>query len=413
MHRTRARHARRAAARAATAVALAAVTALALVTAGTATADVPDPSASAPSSSAPASSEPTAQPTSQPTTGPTTESTPGPTTEPLPHEVTVPVPAPTQTNAWGEPCPTVYGTWTRGCPEVPNPDPGCVQGRGLCPGEHAGWAMVDEHGNSVGVIVCTPEVCGANAPLVPGNPGFGGGFWGGYRVVLQSAQDMDEARRSPNGVGNVAGYGPGARYSFETGTWTLQAGNGQVYEITRDYPNGDNLRLLFDPEQPSSITLPDGTQVPVDPTEAERLREALIVQALPTAEQVSELAGYPISEGQAARRTTLVTGAVDAADANRFGQAADSAVRLTWMYAWGAVGTLPEAQREAVRDDLRTTSIDGRTERQLVTDARVVARADLVASLAAVRPSATPEQVASCANALLTGRARAARAACA
>lgn len=373
---------------------------------GNAVADEPGPAST---TSAPAA-EPSNSTSDEATSAPTSAS---PSPEPLPHEVTIPVPAPSQTNAWGEACPTVYGSSTRGCPEVPNPQPDCVPGRGLCPGEHAGWAMVDEHGNSVGVIVCTPEVCGANAPLVPGNPGFGGGFWGGYRVVLQTAQDMDEARRSPNGVGNVAGYGAGARYNFDQGTWTLSTGNGQVFEITRDYPSGDTLRLLFDPERPQEITLPDGTSVPIEDSEQRRLRDALIADALPSTEQVSDLAGYPVSEGQLTRRATLVTGAVDAADGSRFGQAAESAVRLTWMYAWGAVATLPEPQRDAARDDLRTTAIDGRIERQLVTDARVVARADLVASLAAVRPSATADEIGRCASALLSGRARQARSACA
>lgn len=175
--------------------------------------------------------------------------TPTPTAStPLPHEILAVHTTPTQTtNSYGEACPTVYGSWTRGCPTVPNPDPGCVTGRGLCPGEHAGWALVDANGNvSGGVIVCTPEVCGANSPLIAGNSGYGGGYWAGQRLVLQTVQDDPvEAASSANGVGNVAGYSSGARYNFASGQWTLQSGN-DTYNMAIAYPAGsDHLTLIY------------------------------------------------------------------------------------------------------------------------------------------------------------------------
>lgn len=369
----------------------------------------------APAPSPSASSTPAPEPTPTPTPTPSPSAT---STTPLPHEILMATPSATPTpttNSYGEVCPTVYGSGTRGCPTVPNPDPGCVTGRGLCPGEHAGWALVDENGNVTGgVIVCTPEVCGANSPLVPGNPGYGGGYWGGQRLVLQTVQDPVEAAASANGVGNVAGYSNGARYDFATGQWTLQSGT-DIYNMAIAYPSGsDHLTLIFGGSEetpPTSTTRPGG-----EPQAPSSTWIALSQSFVPPTTLQAE---YPvvITDAAAERRIDLAAQLVSSLGYGQIGSAVDQAKRLQWVYIWSGLRAMPEDERAAVREDLRTTAISSGAERDLVTMAAGLTRLDLATTVAQAvtdgsSSATTPALQLSCINALTVGRVRAARAAC-
>ena len=316
-------------------------------------------------------------------------------------------------------CPTVYGSGTRGCPTVPNPDPGCVTGRGLCPGEHAGWALVDENGNVTGgVIVCTPEVCGANSPLVPGNPGYGGGYWGGQRLVLQTVQDPVEAAAAANGVGNVAGYGSGARYDFATGQWTLQSGT-DIYNMEIAYPSGnDHLTLIYggSEETPLTSTSRPGVEPGGEPQAPSSTWIALSQSFVPPTTLQAE---YPvvITDAAAERRIDLAAQVVSSLGYGQIGSAVDQVKRLQWVYIWSGLRALPEDERAAVREDLRTTAINSGAERDLVTMAASLTRLDLATTVAQAvtdgsSSATTPALQRSCINALTVGRVRAARATC-
>ena len=369
----------------------------------------------APTPSPSASSTPSPEPTPTPTPTPSPSAT---STTPLPHEILMATPSATPTpttNSYGEVCPTVYGSGTRGCPTVPNPDPGCVTGRGLCPGEHAGWALVDENGNVTGgVIVCTPEVCGANSPLVPGNPGYGGGYWGGQRLVLQTVQDPVEAAASANGVGNVAGYSNGARYDFATGQWTLQSGT-DIYNMAIAYPSGsDHLTLIFGGSEETPLT---STTRPGEEPQAPSSTWIALSQSFvpPTTLQ----AEYPvvITDAAAERRIDLAAQLVSSLGYGQIGSAVDQAKRLQWVYIWSGLRAMPEDERAAVREDLRTTAISSGAERDLVTMAAGLTRLDLATTVAQAvtdgsSSATTPALQLSCINALTVGRVRAARAAC-
>ena len=386
-----------------------------------------------PTPSPSASSTPVPEPTPTPTPSPTLTPVPSPSstsTTPLPHEILMATPSATpapSTNSYGEVCPTVYGSWTRGCPTVPNPDPGCVTGRGLCPGEHAGWALVDENGNVTGgVIVCTPEVCGANSPLVPGNPGYGGGYWAGQRLVLQTVQDPVEAAAAANGIGNVAGYSSGARYNFATGQWTLQAGN-DVYNMAIAYPSGsDHLTLIYgaSEETPAtSSTRPGGApsgELGGEPGGEPQAPSATWIALSQSFVPPNTLqAEYPvvITDAAAERRIDLAAQLVSSLGYGQIGSAVDQAKRLQWVYIWSGLRALPEDERAAVREDLRTTTINSGAERDLVTMAAGLTRLDLATTVAQAvtdgsSSASTPALQISCINALTIGRVRAARAAC-
>ena len=382
-----------------------------------------------PAPSPSASSTPVPEPTPTPTPSPTLTPVPSPSstsTTPLPHEILMATPSATptpSTNSYGEVCPTVYGSWTRGCPTVPNPDPGCVTGRGLCPGEHAGWALVDENGNVTGgVIVCTPEVCGANSPLVPGNPGYGGGYWAGQRLVLQTVQDPVEAAAAANGIGNVAGYSSGARYNFATGQWTLQAGN-DVYNMAIAYPSGsDHLTLIYggSEETPAtSSTRPGGAPSGEPGGEPQAPSATWIALSQSFVPPTTLQAEYPvvISDAAAERRIDLAAQLVSSLGYGQIGSAVDQAKRLQWVYIWSGLRALPEDERAAVREDLRTTAINSGAERDLVTMAASLTRLDLATTIAQAvtdgsSSATTPALQLSCINALTVGRVRAARAAC-
>ena len=380
-----------------------------------------------PAPSPSASSTPVPEPTPTPTPTPTPSST---STTPLPHEILMATPSATptpSTNSYGEVCPTVYGSWTRGCPTVPNPDPGCVTGRGLCPGEHAGWALVDENGNVTGgVIVCTPEVCGANSPLVPGNPGYGGGYWAGQRLVLQTVQDPVEAAAAANGIGNVAGYSSGARYNFATGQWTLQAGN-DVYNMAIAYPSGsDHLTLIYGGSEETPLTsstrpggAPSGEPSGEPGGEPQAPSSTWIALSQSFVPPTTLQAEYPvvISDAAAERRIDLAAQLVSSLGYGQIGSAVDQAKRLQWVYIWSGLRALPEDERAAVREDLRTTAINSGAERDLVTMAASLTRLDLATTIAQAvtdgsSSATTPALQLSCINALTVGRVRAARAAC-
>ena len=310
---------------------------------------------------------------------------------------------------------------------MPNPDPGCVTGRGLCPGEHAGWALVDANGNVTGgVIVCTPEVCGANSPLIAGNPGYGGGYWGGQRLVLQTVQDPVEAAASANGVGNVAGYSSGARYNFATGQWTLQSGN-DTYNMAIAYPSGsDHLTLIYggSEETPLTSSTRPGSAPGAEPggepgTEPQAPSSTWIALSQTFVAPVALEAEYPlvITDAAAERRIDLAAQLVTALGSGQIGSAIDQAKRLQWVYIWSGVRALPEADRAGVREDLRTPAISSGAERDLVAMAAGLVRLDLATTITqavtdGTSSATTPALQASCVNALAVGRARAARAAC-
>lgn len=107
----------------------------------------------------------------------------------------------------------------------PTPDPAPSHAPGMAPGERGGWAMIDDSGKTINIIVCTPEVCGS-------------GWFAGARVVLQTLQDPVEAATSPNREGNVAAYMDG-RYNFETNRWTIPGRDNSINQIPLAYPGID------------------------------------------------------------------------------------------------------------------------------------------------------------------------------
>jgi hypothetical protein len=125
---------------------------------------------------------------------------------------------------------------------------------GMAPGEHAGWAIVNDQGQITGgVIVCTPEVCGS-------------GWFAGQHVVLQTLQDPVEAAQSSNGVGNVAGYS-NATYDFNNNRWTTQGNNGSTLEIPLAYPGADRGGNVNQPTCIDNCSTPDPITSPTpDPT---------------------------------------------------------------------------------------------------------------------------------------------------
>lgn len=134
---------------------------------------------------------------------------------------------------------------------------------GMSPGERAGWAVLDSNGNTVNIIVCTPEVCGS-------------GTFGGNRVVLQTLQDPV--------THNTAAY-VDAHYNEQNGQWTREivstTPNGQpnpVVEIPLAYPGSVPMPCIANCPTPTPTTTPEPS-----PTVALIMPAARSVQARPIA----------------------------------------------------------------------------------------------------------------------------------
>ncbi|MDA3023021.1 MAG: hypothetical protein O2943_10315 [Actinomycetota bacterium] len=130
-------------------------------------------------------------------------------------------------------------------------------------------------------------------------------------------------------------------------------------------------------------------------------------------------AEYPlvITEAAAERRIDLAAQLVTSLGSGQIGSAIDQAKRLQWVYIWSGLRALPEEDRAAVREDLRTPAISSGAERDLVTMAASLVRLDLATTITqavtdGTSSATTPALQASCVNALAVGRVRAARAAC-
>jgi len=85
------------------------------------------------------------------------------------------------------------------------------------------WAIVDNNGNTLNIIVCDIDYCGSGWIPVAYD-GFTPTEWA--RVVLQS-------QRNPE-TGNYGG-GHWGQYNFSTDTWTQTDENGSVYQIPVEY----------------------------------------------------------------------------------------------------------------------------------------------------------------------------------
>jgi len=89
--------------------------------------------------------------------------------------------------------------------------------------EPESWAIVDENGNTLNVIVCDIDFCGSG--WIPTKyDGFTPTQWA--RVVLQGSRDPE--------TGNSNG-GHWGQYNFPSGVWTKQNDDGSVYQIPIEY----------------------------------------------------------------------------------------------------------------------------------------------------------------------------------
>lgn len=89
--------------------------------------------------------------------------------------------------------------------------------------EPEGWAVVDENGNTLNIIVCDIDYCGSGW-IPTAYDGFTPIEWA--RVVLQSKRDPQ--------TGNSNG-GHWGQYNFPTGIWTNENDLGEVYVIPKEY----------------------------------------------------------------------------------------------------------------------------------------------------------------------------------
>jgi len=291
----------------------------------------------------------------------------------------------------------------------------------MAPGEHGGWIAVDPSGNPVsGGMVCTPEVCGQTGP-----GSFVELLYGpdtNIRLVLQTLQDPEEARRSPNGVGNVATYS-GGTYNFDSGEWTMPGAQGEVYRIPLAYPGADlagNVStpvLVFDPNDdesdPSNETPISPIQFPQSPERVQFLAELrdTVSSAITPASDLEEAGDIRFTEAAEVRRTNIVVSASDALLMGSSSQSVEEAQRLLWLYTWAAVRELPESQRADMRNELRSTRINSPEERAIRELAASYAKADLVGALdsLAIAPEVGTDQ---CSTYLVNAQGRMVRENC-
>ena len=89
--------------------------------------------------------------------------------------------------------------------------------------EPESWAVVDENGNTLNIIVCDVDFCGSGW-IPTAYDGFTPTQWA--RVVLQGARNPETG--SSNG-------GHWGQYNFPSGVWTQERGDGGTYQIPIEY----------------------------------------------------------------------------------------------------------------------------------------------------------------------------------
>ena len=110
--------------------------------------------------------------------------------------------------------------------------------------EPESWAVVDEDGNTLNVIVCDRDYCGSG--WIPTRyDGFTPVEFA--RVVLQGARDPQ--------TGNSNG-GHWGSYNFPSDTWTQTNPNGSVYEVPITYGSQPTCIELCPSPEPTPSPLP-------------------------------------------------------------------------------------------------------------------------------------------------------------
>ena len=89
--------------------------------------------------------------------------------------------------------------------------------------EPESWAIVDENGNTLNIIVCDVDFCGSGW-IPTAYDGFTPTQWA--RVVLQGARNPETG--SSNG-------GHWGQYNFPSGVWTEERGSGGTYQIPIEF----------------------------------------------------------------------------------------------------------------------------------------------------------------------------------
>jgi len=256
-------------------------------------------------------------------------------------------------------------------------------------------------------------------------------------LVVETLQDPVEAAQSPNGIGNVACCNGATRYDWSTGRWIRDGDNGRVYQVPLSYPGADrggNMQpadvLLYDPVNDASVVdsaagFPGRVRVPIgsDLTEDElaelraqavRDRATLVSSvrdALPEVEAIEREQGVVFTATATQRRADIAANIASAVTDRSTRTGVEETQKLVWLYTWAAVRGLPESQRAAVTEDLRTMRGDTVLERQIRNQAKELALVDVEASLA-LTPLASAQDRQTCASALTNGQGRIARTTC-
>lgn len=133
------------------------------------------------------------------------------------------------------------------------------------------WAVVDENGNTLNVIVCDRDYCGSG--WIPTRyDGFTAVEFA--RVVLQGARDTQTGNSNGGHWGN---------YNFSSDTWTQTNPNGSVYEIPIAYGS-----------QPICIELCPSPEPTPSPSPSSGESEETIPEIMPTVLQERVIFIYPV-----------------------------------------------------------------------------------------------------------------------
>ena len=133
--------------------------------------------------------------------------------------------------------------------------------------EPESWAVVDENGNTLNVVVCDRDYCGSG--WIPTR-------YDGHtpvefaRVVLQGARDPQTGNSNGGHWGN---------YNFPSDTWTQTNPNGSVYEIPIAYGSQPICIELCPSPEPTPSPSPEPTPSP-SPSSGES--EETIPEIMPT-----------------------------------------------------------------------------------------------------------------------------------
>jgi len=313
---------------------------------------------------------------------------------------------------------------------------------GMAPGEHGGWAVVDETGRVVNSgFVCTPNNCGSDP--IPGyeltaeelatrqhlQQAFTGGR-PGWKVVVATTQDPVGAATSENGIGNVVGGTPSGQYDHNSGQWINRGPGGTIHVVPLSYggidPDGNRVTpiLVFDPTSddvesggtPALGSTPGDTSYPTVPMTPERQRyvDALtivVTGAISSTEDLEATENIRFTEVAANRRTSFAFDTTDSLINRNTASSVDAAQKLLWVYVWAAVRDVDARDKDALRTNLRTTRVDSTLEREVRALAAGLAKADLANTLNAVTPdsSALSER---CATYLVNGQGKLVREHC-